>query len=391
MRTRPAQSPAAYRLRVSPKLAFTSRKDAATAAFTLVELLVVIAIIGVLVALLLPAIQAAREAARRAQCQNNLKQIGLAILNYESGKSVLPYGNLIGGAYSGSVPLFAGWTVEILPYAENQQLQALYVPGTVMTDTTGPNAARIKQLRETPVPMYTCPSDMPMELTRPQGGCGDGVSSGCSGMLWWPGSYRANSGRGNGTVTWYLAQVLPPPWNPPPAPAPGAPMVGNSTRPIHDGWRGPIHASAGTFVGGRFVYDGNIAPPPEDMKNIADGTSNTLMVGESTNWEVTPTATANDPLSRRTLWALPWGNYIESQTYAQSRQFLGSHPKCVAAATTTEPNIGDPSKVCYSGWFGGHAAGMNFVQCDGSGTFITYEVDLQLFATMGSIADEGTY
>src|SRR3954470_19143797 len=66
------------------------KRRSSSRGFTLVELLVVIAIIGILVALLLPAIQAAREAARRMQCTNKMKQIGLAILNYESAKKQLP-------------------------------------------------------------------------------------------------------------------------------------------------------------------------------------------------------------------------------------------------------------------------------------------------------------
>ena len=83
--------------------------------FTLVELLVVIAIIGILIALLLPAIQAAREASRRSQCANHLKQIGLAVQNYESTQRKVPPAYLSGIGH-------ATWLVLIMPYLEESVL-----------------------------------------------------------------------------------------------------------------------------------------------------------------------------------------------------------------------------------------------------------------------------
>lgn len=91
--------------------------------FTLIELLVVIAIIGILVALLLPAVQAAREAARRTQCKNNLKQMGLALDNYQSSNRVLPPSVVLRA--SGTTLLWSnGWSVQarILPFAEQGPL-----------------------------------------------------------------------------------------------------------------------------------------------------------------------------------------------------------------------------------------------------------------------------
>ena len=89
--------------------------------FTLIELLVVISIIGVLIALLLPAVQAAREAARRIQCTNNLKQLGLALHNYEGTNGALPIGVIVTRTPSGD-PIFGGWgpLARILPYIEGQ-------------------------------------------------------------------------------------------------------------------------------------------------------------------------------------------------------------------------------------------------------------------------------
>jgi prepilin-type N-terminal cleavage/methylation domain-containing protein/prepilin-type processing-associated H-X9-DG protein len=126
------------------------------AAFTLVELLVVIAIIGILIALLLPAIQAAREAARRTQCSNNLKQIGLALLNYHDTKRHFPEGYSASAAYvDADTPTTPGWgwATEILPFCEEQILYASIHLDLPIEDAK--NAAAIK----TVIGPFLCPSD----------------------------------------------------------------------------------------------------------------------------------------------------------------------------------------------------------------------------------------
>jgi len=116
--------------------------------FTLVELLVVIAIIGVLVALLLPAIQAAREAARRAQCQNNLKQIGLAIQNYHDSRKALPPAGVAGWGEP-------SWAIHIMPFIEEGNAFAAWQP---FYDLYGAYYLANNEARQLQVPTYYCPS-----------------------------------------------------------------------------------------------------------------------------------------------------------------------------------------------------------------------------------------
>ncbi len=122
-------------------------------AFTLVELLVVIAIIGILVALLLPAVNAAREAARRTQCLNNLRQIGLAFINFEESQRVFPTGGVENhaniaeyvrnGTPNGPLEQGLGWPYQITPYLEENAVH---------------NVVTNEQLQQFQIPVYNCAS-----------------------------------------------------------------------------------------------------------------------------------------------------------------------------------------------------------------------------------------
>jgi prepilin-type processing-associated H-X9-DG protein len=122
----------------------------------LIELLVVIAIIGILIALLLPAVQKVREAANRASCQNNLKQIGLAMHNYHDSYGRLPYADeRVGTSYA-----YPSWAVLILPYIEQGNLYQQFVTPVGAPQSHGFNSLThmTPSSIQTPVPTYFCPS-----------------------------------------------------------------------------------------------------------------------------------------------------------------------------------------------------------------------------------------
>ena len=229
--------------------------------FTLVELLVVITIIGILIALLLPAVQAAREAARRAQCQNNLKQIGLALQNYHSTFQIFPPSANWNPATAANIQttnnpnLRENWVIMLLPFLEQQALHDAFDLSLPIPDPVNQPA------RGTKLSVMLCPSDGYNRRDF------DG-SQYSQGPGWARGNYAANATLGKMTLT-------------------GHSGIEAAAFPESEGWKS-------SFVRG--VMGANCSVSIEEIR---DGTSNTILVGE-----IRAGVVSVDP---RGVWAMSGG------------------------------------------------------------------------------------
>jgi prepilin-type N-terminal cleavage/methylation domain-containing protein/prepilin-type processing-associated H-X9-DG protein len=325
--------------------------------FTLIELLVVIAIIAVLIALLLPAVQAAREAARRAQCVNNLKQIGLAIANYESTNSAYPIGRNKGNSLNNCFALNYSWMVGILPYVE----QAAAFNSLNFNGNAGYNSVRQFTGFGVKVNSFVCPSDTPQTPA--------------------PAGYILN------TQTSYAG-------------------VAGLTENNYYGW-GSANATRCMAIDSEGIFG-----QPDISLTVAtltDGTSNTASVGEVSHFRNEPSSTSFHfgyvAAAFGQFQTFPWANDVRPTALAFMAPMPNSLPD-QATASSAIGNCGGPfGSTLYSmgnsiGWtlsnqciqnlgqFGFHSlhpGGVNFAFADGSVKFIKQTINLSTYRAIGTV------
>ena len=319
--------------------------------FTLIELLVVIAIIGVLVALLLPAVQQAREAARRSQCQNNLKQIGLALHNYENSSRVFPPGYVDQNGDPNSTPdndlgSGWGWATFLLPHMDQSTIynQINFNQGVGL----GSNA----QISQSSLAVFHCPSD-PLQqafpvydssFATPITTVAHSNYAGCNGWV------ECFSGAGGN-----------------PQPGPGA-----------DG----LNGNFGRAGVGIFYRNSNTS-----TAGVTDGLSNTIFVGERSSNHAPVTWTGSVTGGRCPAWmaTLPPSPYSPPPGPAYDNADFGECLILAHCNATHLPNadfpVFDPD-VYYSY----HVGGCYFLFGDGSVRFISTYVDGPTYQALGTIA-----
>jgi len=338
--------------------------------FTLVELLVVIAIIGILVALLLPAIQAAREAARRSQCQNNLKQIGLAMLNFESTHKHLPasgWGWRWTGdpdrGYGEDQP--GGWAFNVLAFMEESAIhdagRGIDSAATFPPSTAKQNA--MKAAHATPIPAFNCPSRR-AAIAYPitwNGNLANNLPSCAEGnCVVTRSDYQINSGNCN--------EEDP---SGPPDPSPATLAT----------WDWLCHSPGITF------YQSGISFERSQIRlsRITDGASKTAMVGEKNrnpDHYLTGLASNDDQ-------SIFVGHDRDMNGYTNLRS--ATNNKVPFVDVPVNGLTPEPDRPGYDGRkyaFGSaHPAGMFMAFCDGSVQSISYDVNRKVFALMGGRED----
>lgn len=291
--------------------------------FTLVELLVVIAIIGVLIGLLLPAVQAAREAARRMSCQNNLKQLGLAIHNYESTYRKLPSGYLHKFGVNGSSArdanhLGVAWGTAVLP-----QLELGQVAETFRYELPVWHPAN-QAARETTLPVFLCPSD-----------------------TYSPGVFVIRD-ESSSPVEQYASASYAANWGP------ATEDVNLDATP---------DASQGVFFRNSAMR----------IAGVLDGLSNTLAIGERHNGPI-PTSGATS--GGHTVFENAWSAAVRDVD-----ELLDDHGHMVLFETQFRPNQLDGDD---KGLAAPHSGLCQFTFCDGSVQTISSNIDAELYNALAT-------